>query len=179
MSKYDEQFKRAVVDEYLSGGPGFKKLARKYDVDHATVRKWVHGYQMHGDAALRKKSAHYSAQFKLSVLQRMWDEELSHRQTLVLFDIRGGVAALNTWERQYHEGGLEALEPKRAGRPKKMPAPKPPRPPKPSSTCADEAQTLQQLREEVEYLRAEVAYLKKLDALVRAQQPTAPKKRKS
>ena len=177
MSKYDEQFKRAVVDEYLSGGPGFKTLAHKYDVDHATVRKWVRGYQMHGDAALRRKPARYSAQFKLSVLQRMWSEELSHRQTLVLFDIRAGVAILNKWERQYHEGGPEALEPRRRGRPKKMPAPKPPKPPKSSSTPVDESKALQALRKENEYLRAEVAYLKKLKALLQTKEQAAQKKR--
>jgi transposase len=41
-----------------------------------------------------------------------------------------------------------------------------------------EASTLESLRRENEYLRAEVAYLKKLDALVRAQKRPVPTKRK-
>jgi transposase len=48
----------------------------------------------------------------------------------------------------------------------------------PSSEQAPEPVTLEALRRENEYLRAEVAYLKKLDALVRAQKHAAPKKRK-
>jgi transposase len=42
----------------------------------------------------------------------------------------------------------------------------------------EDTRTLEELRKENEYLRAEVAYLKKLDALVRAQRLAAPKKRK-
>lgn len=52
-------------------------------------------------------------------------------------------------------------------------------PPKPLSPQPEEARTLEELRKENEYLRTENAYLKKLDALVRVQKPTAPKKRKS
>jgi transposase len=175
VSKYDEQFKRTVVNAYLSGGPGFKALAAKFDVDHATIRKWVHGYRMHGDAALRKKSAHYSAQFKLSVLQQMWKEELSHRQALVLFDIRGGVAVINEWERQYHEDGLQGLERKPRACPKPMYTPPPPQK-QTGSKPADESRSREDLLKEIGYLRTEVAYLKKLDALVRTQQQTVPKK---
>jgi transposase len=42
----------------------------------------------------------------------------------------------------------------------------------------EEARTLEQLEKENELLRAEVAYLKKLDALVRTARQAAPKKRK-
>ena len=53
-----------------------------------------------------------------------------------------------------------------------------PKPPEPTPAHADDARTLQALRKENEYLRAEVAYLKKLDALVRANRQAAQKKRK-
>jgi transposase len=43
---------------------------------------------------------------------------------------------------------------------------------------ADDQRTLEELRVENELLRTEVAYLKKLDALVRARPPAAPKGRK-
>jgi transposase len=55
---------------------------------------------------------------------------------------------------------------------------KPPEPPKPSGEQPVQAKTLQELQRENEYLRAEVAYLKKLDALVRAKQQAAQTKRK-
>jgi transposase len=151
------------------------------------VRQWVGHYRQHGDAGLRKKFSHYSARFKLSVLQRMRDQELSFKQAAVLFDLRGGSGVVSGWERSYHEGGLEALEPKPRGRRSKMKPPKTPEmartaktPNTHESRCepAQEPSTLEALRRENEYLRAEVAYLKKLDALVRVQKHAAPKKRK-
>ncbi|WP_371822822.1 hypothetical protein [Paludibacterium sp. B53371] len=45
-------------------------------------------------------------------------------------------------------------------------------------TKSDEARALNALQEANELLRAEVAYLKKWDALARAAQQAAPKKRK-
>ena len=128
MARYDESFKLTVVQDYLSGTRGFRALARKFDVDQATIRRWVDRYRQHGHAGLSKKRSHYSAQFKLSVLKRMWLEDLSYRQNATLFDLRGGTAVVAGWERLYREGGLPALEPKPRGRPKKMPAPEYPSP---------------------------------------------------
>ncbi|WP_439672815.1 helix-turn-helix domain-containing protein [Cupriavidus necator] len=120
------------------------------------LRRWVNALQRHGDSGLRKKHEAYSAEFKLKVLQRMWRDELSYQQVSALFDLReaGGVSR---WERQYHEGGFEALEPRRKGRPARMPQPKQPAqlPPTP----AQDERSREDLLKENEYLRAEVAYL--------------------
>jgi transposase len=105
----------------------------------------------------------------------MWREELSFNQTMHLFDLRGGGGVVSSWQRKYHEGGITALAPKPRGRPQKM---KSATPPKPLSDKPTEAKTLQELQRENEYLRAEVAYLKKLDALVRAKQQAAQTKLK-
>lgn len=174
MTRYDEKFKQTVVREYLSGPSGYKALEGRHKVDQATIKRWVDVYRRHGDAGLRKKFSHYSARFKLSVLKRMWRQELSYSQVVALFDLRGGTGVVSNWERQYHEGGLDALEPKPRGRPKKMKTPEPPK----VAVPPEDTRTLEELRKENEYLRAEVAYLKKLDALVRAQRLAAPKKRK-
>ena len=181
MARYDEDFKRGVVQDHLSGLGGPRVLASKYGIDQSTIGKWIDSYRQHGDAGLRRKKSgiYYSAQFKLSALKRMWREELTYRQTATLFDLRGGTGIIVRWERQYHEGGPKALEPKGRGRPKQMSAPKPPKPPKLSCAPAHEPQALQALRQENEYLRAEVAYLKKLDALVRAKRQATLTKRKS
>ena len=117
----------------------------------------------------------------------MRDKELSFKQAAVLFDLRGGSGVVSGWQRSYDEGGLKALEPKSRARPSKMKPLKTPATPRtsktpnthePGSEQAHEPVTLEALRRENEYLRAEVAYLKKLDALVRAQKHAAPKKRK-
>jgi transposase len=105
----------------------------------------------------------------------MWQQELSYRQVVALFDLRGGTGVVANWERLYDEGGLDALEPKPRGRPKKM---KTPETPVPVPVQPQDTRTLEDLRKENDYLRAEVAYLKKLDALVRAQKQAVPPKRK-
>lgn len=67
-----------------------------------------------------------------------------------------GASVVVTWERQYHEGGLDALKSKPRGHPRKMAAT---RPPAPQASSAGDTRTLGQLRKGNEYLRAEVAYL--------------------
>ncbi len=175
MARHDESFKLEVVQRYLSESSGARATALRYGLDHGTVRRWVEGYRLHGIEGLRKKFSHYDEHFKLNVLRRMWREELSCRQVTALFDIRGGQGVVSAWERQYHEGGIDALKSKRRRGPKLMTAPKPPDPPLPH---ANDARTLDALRKENEHLRAEVAYLKKLDALVRVNRQAAQKKRK-
>ncbi|TIQ51571.1 MAG: transposase, partial [Mesorhizobium sp.] len=88
MSRHSGRFKRSVVDSYLSGDESYASAASKRGVDAATVRKWVALYQAHGDAGLSGKYDHYDAAFRLSVLERMWREGLSYRQTAALFNIR-------------------------------------------------------------------------------------------
>ena len=174
IAKYDEIFKRSVVQDYLAGGGGYKGLASKYGVTYGQIRNWVGFYRLNGDKGLTKKFSHYSAEFKLHILEYMWREELSFTQTIHLFDLRGGGGVVSAWQRKYHEGGITALAPKPRGRPKQMKSLEPQKPiEKPT-----EAKTLQELQRENEYLRAEVAYLKKLDALVRAKKQAAQKKRK-
>lgn len=175
MAKHDERLKLEVVQKYLLGSAGYRTLAQQYGVSRSCLRGWVNAYREHGESALRKKRSEYSAQFKISVLQRMKQQGLSQTQVAALFDLRGGSGVVSKWLSQYHEGGPEALKPKPRGRPKKMPTPKPPKnlPPQ-----ADDASALETLRKENEYLRAEVAYLKKVQALVREGRQAAPKKRK-
>ena len=136
----------------------------------------MQSYAQHGIQGLRKKFSHYSAKFKLFVLETMWRDELSSRQVAIVFDVRGGHGAVAIWERQYHAGGAEALEPKPRGRSKTMPTSKPTPVVQPQT---DDARALKALREENEYLRAEVAYLKKLHALIRTKRSVAPTRRAS
>jgi transposase len=174
MAKYDERFKQQVVDEYLAGDVGIRAVGARHGLDHATVRRWVASYEAHGKAGLRKKYSHYNAQFKRSVLEHMQREGLSCQQAGALFGIRN-VASVAQWARQYHAGGLDALKPRRRGRaPMMKPEPVAPVP----EQDAQDTRTRKDLLKEIEYLRAEVAYLKKLDALLQAKKQTAQKKKR-
>jgi transposase len=175
MSKYSARFKRSVVRDYLSGkrGGGSRAVAHRHGVDHGTVRKWVAAWRAHGDAAFRKKHSPYDVRFKLKVLQLMQARALSCREAAAVFDIRDP-GAIGRWKRQYDSGGMQALEPRPRGRPVKQP--KSSAPPDPSRP--DETRTKEELLKELNYLRMENAYLKKLDALIRSESPTAQRKKR-
>lgn len=51
-------------------------------------------------------------------------------------------------------------------------------PPKPTEAGSPDERSREELLKENEYLRAEVAYLKKLDALLQAKKPAAQKKKR-
>ena len=174
MAKYDEQFKLAIVRQYLDGQGGYKTVANQHGLCHGMVRRWVKWFETYGADAFKKKFTHYSAEFKLSVLRHLWENELSYGQAAVHFNIRSP-GALGIWERSYRSGGLKALRARPKGRPKAMAGPttKPEQLPDPGLRSRDE------LLAELDHLRMENAYLKKLQALVQARpQQVQPKKHK-
>ncbi len=112
----------------------------------------MHLYQAHGEAGITKKYTSFSPSEKVEILQYMWANQLSYMQTAAHFNVRS-----------------------RRGRPKKMPELPPQQPKAPPD---DDTRTREELLAEVNYLRMENAYLKKLKALVQRQQAAAPKKRR-
>lgn len=168
MSKYSSLFKQQVVEYYGDGAHSYREVGLRFGLDYSMVRKWVASHAAHGLAGLSKKSSHYDAQFRLSVLERMWKDGLSHRQAAALFDIRSA-GCLSAWERQYERGGIEALAPRRRGKPRSMPEP-PVTDTGADGPQSDEAKSREELLAELAYLRMENAYLKKLEALTQARQ---------
>jgi transposase len=175
MKRHTEQFKLTVVEHYLGGTDGYKEVGRYHDVACSLVKRWVAFYRYHGLEGLKAKASNspYSPEFKLSVLRHMWDNKLSYAQTAAEFNIRGQ-CYIGVWERSFLDGGLDALMPPPQRRDTKMPDSKidsslPPAAERPN----DEARSREELLEELNYLRMENAYLKKLEALVQAKQQAA------
>ena len=104
MASYDEQFKLAVVRQYLDGHAGYQALGKQHGLAKSLIRWWVAWYGAHGIDGLKKKFSHYDAQFKLSVLRHMWRNALSHSQTATVFNIRNP-ANVGMWEQSYRSGG--------------------------------------------------------------------------
>ena len=104
----------------------------------------------------------------------MWAADLSCWQAAAVFNIRNR-GIISHWERGYHSGALEALIPRKREMPLLPPT-------EPSESLPDSAEcTHDELVAEVNQLRMEVAYLKKLEALAQAQKrqsTTTRKKRK-
>ncbi|WP_434986990.1 IS3 family transposase [Vreelandella zhaodongensis] len=157
-NRYDEWFKLLVVQQCLQDVTSLREVARQHGLDPSLVRTWRDSYRQQGVLGLRKKYTHRSAAFKQQVLETMWQDGLSRRQAEALFDIRER-GAIGRWERQYHSGGLTALETKRKGRhPMSKKPPSSPPPP-------DDERSQEELLKELAYLRAENAYPKKARCL--------------
>ena len=95
----------------------------------------------------------YTGEFKQHVIETMRNEKLSYRETARQFGI-GNCSHVSHWERIYLEEGPEGLYIERRGRRNKQ------------SPVSLQKQTEEDLIAEVQRLRAENAYLKKLKALV-------------
>jgi transposase len=162
MGKYEEQTKLAAAHDYCSGHLSLKAVAKRHSVDVSSLRQWVAAYKVHGASGLRaKRKKCYSVAFKLSVLERVREDGLSYRQAAALFDIRR-FDVIGRWERQYSEGGVEALSFGSRGKMKKVDPNAAP------AASEDAARSREELLDELSYLRLENAYLKKLHASVRA-----------
>ena len=98
-------------------------------------------------------------------------EQLSSRQVAAIYDISNPNQVV-VWRRKLDEGGVEAFGIREQEHPSMKKERRCPTPP--STAITDSAQAL---REENERLRAEVAYLKKLQALIRSKRSAAPTKR--
>ena len=171
MKKYQTEFKLKVVKSFLAGDGGAKLLARQWSVPEEKIRTWVSHYRLHGIDGLRPKRSTYSAQFKLQVLSHQDREQLSCRQVAAIYDIRNPNQVV-VWRRKLDEGGVEAFgirEQESPNMKKERCCPAPP-----GTAINDSAQAL---LEENKRLRAEVAYLKKLQALIRSKRSAAPTKR--
>ena len=111
-----------------------------------------------------KPHKRYTPEFKIMVVETMQEEKLSYTETSSRFEINSHVR-VKQWERIYLEEGKEGFYVERRGRKSTG------RPPKLKKEVEED------LIAEVQRLRAENAYLKKLNALV-AERVRQEKKRK-
>jgi transposase-like protein len=153
-SSLSEQQRIAVL-ALFEEGRGSKAVASYLRVSRRAVEH-LHGlWQVRGGDALVARSTKQTFTFetKYEVVQRFLGGE-----TRIALAQEFGIASPKTvqvWARIYAREGEDGLRPKPKGRPHKDPD-APPR----------EETELERLQRENEYLRTEVAYLKKLKALI-------------
>ncbi|WP_420794213.1 IS3 family transposase [Providencia rettgeri] len=158
-NKYSTEFKQQVVQHYLNSDDGAKKTAKLFGVDHGAVRRWTEHWKVNGVEGFSIPTRSYSAEFKESVILWMKEHNQSSRKAAAQFRI-AAACTVSKWERLYREGGIIALSDKRKERPMK---------PKKCKALNKEPinppPEFQSVEEELEYLRAENAYLKKPSSL--------------
>ena len=157
--KYSDEFRLKIVKEYLGGKTGgVNLLSAKYGVHHSAIEHWIHLYEMGGIEALFTTSGSYSGEFKVYVIEYMHQHYLSSTQTAAYFHIPSPSTVLQ-WERIYYEEGKEGLLKERRGRSSKVSGTNKGRPSK------KDVNENEDLLSEVQRLRMENEYLKKLIAL--------------
>lgn len=175
--KYSEKKKLSATKDYCAGHAGLNRVAARHAVDVSSLRKWIAAYQAHGEEGLRTRTSRvrYSAEFKGAVVERMRKEGLSFRQVAALSNVRN-FNIIAVWEQQNDDGSLAAGRSRPATSTFRMPK----IPTSKKELAADADRSREDLLAKVKQLRMENEYLKKLDALVRANTKTArQKKRKS
>ena len=167
--KYSNEFKLALVQEYLDGkNGGYTMLAKKYGIDRNHLRLWINAYKANGIEGLTKVTRTYDGITKVGIVEYMHSNSLSIRHTAALFGIQSP-PTIAKWERIYFEEGKEALLEERRGR-KNMGKKKTFKPKKNVNENED-------LLAEVQRLRMENEYLKKLNALVLEREKSEQKKK--
>ena len=167
-SKYDLEFKLKLVKEVLVKNKGVKTLAREIGISFGMLERWVKFYELYGEAGLfRQSNRQYDLDFKVNVMRAIEKEGLSIKEAARRYNIAAESSILN-WQRLYRENGILGLKNKTRGRPPNMEKPLKKKKEKKPLTREEE------LLEELKYLRAENAYLKKLEALVRARKGQKP-----
>ena len=148
---------------------------------------WTNETTNGGAFLMRKKefNTKYSPEFKISCIIDMRTNHLSYNETCrKYFNSEKGKegndkSKLKLWERIYLEEGEAGFNIERRGRTRKMDNPNKGRQrkkPLDKKVKEDLIGENQRLKEENMYLRAEIEYLKKLDALVRAEEQKKNKK---
>lgn len=162
MSKnyYPLELKLEVIKYYLSNQDGQKKTAKKFGMDRISVRNWVRIYQQYGieglESGKRRETIYYPDKYKLNILKYKKQYNLTNEEVAKKFNIP--IAHLiNLWEEIYEVQQLEYLASNQNNSSQTMLQIKD------NPKQADITQS--ELSAEIAYLRAENAYLKKLQAL--------------
>lgn len=156
--RFSTELKLEIVERYQKGDISAQKLADQYHVSKSDVFKWNAAYSEHGVAGLCTTHGTYSGDFKIAVVEYMHDHGVSIRQTAARFNIPTWTT-ISKWERIYYEEGKEALYEERRGRARKMEIRK-------SKNQEKSIEKNEDLLAEVQRLRMENEYLKKLNALI-------------
>ena len=160
LAKFTIEEKIQAVKRYLEGNDSCQTIAKEWGVHKSKVQYWVRKHEYHGENAFFKSYTNYTLNFKLDVLNYMNDKGTSIFETAAIFNLPSE-STLCKWRYLLETQGLDALKPKKKGRPNMNKKDQ-----KPSKKSSPDKGSIEALQQELEALRMENAYLKKLNALV-------------
>lgn len=163
--RFTKEFKLECIRKYKAGERIDDPGGCKHSTFRNAVLEWVRIYDAMGEIGLEHKKPKRTWQDKLGMIERVLNGE-SIKSVALSNGIKGYL--LSTWYKIYQKSGIDGLKLDRRGRPPKtMKKPKTPNKPKAEN----------ELEKELEYLRAENEYLKKLNALVQKRKGRQPKRK--
>ncbi len=170
MTRFTNDQKIEAVTRYQDGSESMRDIAKSLGTDESVVRNWIKQFKYHGLAAFKKSYTSYTEQFKMDVLNYMNENGVSSNEAAAIFKI-SSPALIRKWRIQLETSGYDALFSKKKGRPSMK-----------KETNQQPKQVLvegspEALLAEIDRLRMENEYLKKLNALVQAKEKS-PKKTK-
>ena len=163
--RYTKEFKLECIRKHKAGERIDDPGGCKHETFHNKVRRWERIFDALGEVGLEHKKPKRTWQEKMNLIQRVLDGE-----SIQSVALSNGIQCdlLSKWYKIYQESGIDGLKLDRRRRPPKM-AKKP--------KTSNETKTKEELEKELEYLRAENEYLKKLNALVQKRKGRQPKKK--
>lgn len=171
MGRFTPYEKYEAVWRYMNEGISYRALAEEIGIDNSVLRYWVKLYEFHGDGAFTYPYTNYSRAFKLRVIQYIQETDTSVREASARFRVPD-FSMVRRWKKKWDTGGIHALEPSGKGHVQMASHEK-----KNTNEKSQEKDTVKAMQEELEYLRMENAYLKKLKALVQEKEASLNKKK--
>lgn len=167
-TKFSISFKETLVREYLHGVSSSEELSCKYGISSRYLRRLAKRYSDTGCLGTDGNNNLYGKDFKLGCVLSVLRKKLSLSEATSRFGIPND-STLVKWINLYDEFGEQGLETTKPGRPKLMAVEKK----KKEEVSSDPK--VAAMQQELEYLRAENAYLKKLSALIQQKELKASK----
>lgn len=169
--KYNFALKLECVKLVVEQHHSCEVVSKQKGIHETIIRHWLRFYNAYGsNGLLPRKNQYYSIDFKLKVLKAIDVEDLSSHQAYVKFNIPTR-SVIAKWQRDFANFGVEGLQPKPKGRPKSMSNFKRKKHKSDKPLTREEELLL-----ENEKLRCENALLKKLQALIQAEEEAKRRK---
>ncbi|WP_248387139.1 helix-turn-helix domain-containing protein [Vibrio sp. ED004] len=143
-------------------------LAKQYSISSRQVRYWAQVFAIHGTASFLPTKHAATAQTKRKALNLMWTNEWSLTHTSAVLNL-SSPGILSVWLKRFNELGIKGLKMRQKGRPSMKQQPQ-------RTTKPDNEMTLEELKEELVYLRTENAVLKSWKSWSRKNRRTKKKR---
>lgn len=151
---YSVKQKMEVINYILENDASLFQAEKKFNISRETIRIWLYRYKHGGKSKLKKSKNYnkYTGQFKVDVVEYMHEHRFSHKKTSIIFMVSD--CLVKEWDLVYRHEGKDVLLKGNYMKSRKK------------KNLDLNKKSREELLEEIEQLRMENAYLKKLRALV-------------